>query len=189
MAMGGHGALLPVGWRVGRERGTLFQLQTGMNQGAGRRKHRAAGGGGQDCGGGGAAQPDTGSRSRERCEVPKGSIAILISYESILTCHGQLGRLTPELQDLINGLSNPYLWQEKAHKIETRAERGEEAAVRPQPGRFADHGKGKSGMQSAKRWSGEGGKLPTLGSCLGVGIRCRRGRGVQTQPWGQGSTK
>lgn len=52
---------------------------------------------------------DTGSRSRERGEVPKGSIAILISYESILTCHGQRGRLTPELQDLINGLSKPYL--------------------------------------------------------------------------------
>lgn len=57
----------------------------------------------------GAAQPDTGSRSRERGEVLKGSIAILISYESILTCHGQRGRLTPELQDLINGLSKPYL--------------------------------------------------------------------------------
>jgi len=74
----------------------------GMNQGAGGGKRGAARGGG-------AAQPDTGSRSRERCEVPKGSIAILISYESILTCHGQLGRLTPELQDLINGLSKSYL--------------------------------------------------------------------------------
>lgn len=74
-----------------------------MNQGAVRRMHGAAGGGR------GAAQPDTRSWSWERCEVLKGSIAILISYESILTCHGQLGKLTPELQDLINGLSNTYL--------------------------------------------------------------------------------
>lgn len=98
--MGGHSARVPVGCQGARD--PIPAADGGMNQRAGRRKHGAARGGG-------AAQPDTRSRSREHCEVPKGSIAILISYESILTCHGQLGRLTPELQDLINGHSKPYL--------------------------------------------------------------------------------
>lgn len=100
--MGGRGAWAPAGCQTQGARDPIPLQVEGWTRGGGRSKRRAAGGGG-------AAQPDTGSRSRERCEVPKGSIAILISYESILTCHGQLGRLTPELQDLIDGLSKPYL--------------------------------------------------------------------------------
>lgn len=95
-AMGGHSDRVPEGARLSRG--------TGPCPSCGWRMSWRGGGTGKE-----GHQPDTGSRSRERCEVPKGSIAILISYKSILTCHGQLGRLTPELRDLINGLSKPYL--------------------------------------------------------------------------------
>lgn len=70
-----------------------------------------------------------------------------------------------------------------------KLKQGQSAGRRLQPGRSPaitlTTRKGKAGCKVQRG----GGKLPTLGGCLRVGIRCRRGCGVESQPTGQGSTK